>query len=75
MKLDYSGAKTIEEVRAIKQAFWDEVHRELAEGKWQPITREELDRRTAEIREKARKRKEEQNSKTDNNQTPSDNAA
>ncbi|MEJ0034033.1 MAG: hypothetical protein WDO15_28540 [Bacteroidota bacterium] len=76
MKPDYSCAKTIEDVRAIKQAFWDQIHKELAEGKWRPITREEMDRRVAEIKEKARKRKEDQQRKEDGDQqTTSDNAA
>lgn len=75
MKLDYSGAKTIEEVRAIKQAFWDQIHRELAEGKWKPTTLEEMARCAAEIKEKASKRREDQNQMTGNNQTPSDNAS
>jgi hypothetical protein len=75
MKLDYSGAKTIEEVRAIKQAFWDQIHRELAEGKWKRVTREELERHAAEIRAKARKGKEEGEQEDGHNQTPSDNAA
>ena len=76
MKPDYSCAKTIEDVRAIKQAFWDQIHKEIAEGKWRRITREEMDRQVAEIKERNRKRKEDQKRNEEGSQqTSSDNAA
>ena len=58
MELDYSGAKTLEEKKAIHKAFWDNIHKEREEGKWQPITREEFDRQIAELREYFRKKRE-----------------
>lgn len=74
MKPDYSCAKTIDDVRVIKKAFWDQIHKELEEGKWKPITREEMDRQVAEIRERNLKRRDDRNQE-DCNQSPSDNAA
>jgi hypothetical protein len=75
MKLDYSGAKTIEEVRAIKNAFWDQMHQDLLDGKWRRITREEFDRQVSEIRQRNLKEKEQKNCKDNTTETPSDNAA
>jgi hypothetical protein len=70
MKLDYSGARNLEEARAIHKAFWDNIHKELAEGKWKPISREEFIRQLAAVRERARKKKE-QEEREDNDVTPS----
>jgi len=75
MKLDYSGAKTPEEARAIHQAFWDQIHQELLEGRWKRITREELFAQAAAIRAQKLKEIEEQKSRNNDNQSPADNAA
>jgi len=63
MELDYSGAKNLEEARAIHKAYWDNIHQEVLDGKWREITREEFDRQVEEIRERNRKRKEQEGSR------------
>jgi hypothetical protein len=63
MELDYSGAKNLEEARAIHKAFWDNIHQEHADGKWRELTREEFFRWGAEIAASSRKEKEERKAK------------
>lgn len=53
MELDYSGAKNREERLAIREAFWDKIHQDRADGKFRELTNEERD---AWFAENAKKR-------------------
>lgn len=56
---DYSKARSIEEARAIRNAFWDQIHKEIREGKWREVPREEFDRIVEEMRNRRLKAAEE----------------
>jgi len=73
MKPDYSGAKTIEEARAIRKAYWDQIHKEDLEGKWVRITRAEFEKQLQQAREAMLKKKRDEEQRGEEN--ASDNAA
>jgi hypothetical protein len=63
MELDYTGATDFESARAIHKAFWDNLHQEVADGKWIEISREEFFRQVAEVSARLRKENEERERK------------
>jgi len=73
MELDYSGAKSLEEARAIHKAFWDNINHDIIDGKIRFVPLEEFQIMVAERRrkhaEELLRQQNEQNGDITNNPT------